>query len=60
VSEPPDVLRQQLTRARWRLRMAAPGSPEWDAAVSAVEDLERRLMTLKGRGRPSRVSAGEP
>jgi hypothetical protein len=59
VAVPPDALRQQLTRARWRLRMAAPGSPEWDAALTAVEDLERRLTVVKVRERPAEVSARE-
>jgi len=59
VAVPPDVLRQQLTRARWRLRMAAPFSPEWDAALTAVEELERRLTVVKVRQGPAQGSTAE-
>ena len=40
-----EPLRELLTRARWRVRTAAPGSPEWDAASTAVDDLEHRLAS---------------
>lgn len=33
-----------LRRARIRAASAAPGSPDWDAAMAAIEDLEARLM----------------
>jgi len=42
-----EPLRELLTRARWRVRTAAPGSPEWDAASTAVDDLEHRLASAK-------------
>ena len=42
-----EPLRELLTRARWRVRTAAPGSPGWDAASTAVDDLEHRLASAK-------------
>ncbi len=32
-----------LRRARVRAASAARGSPDWDAAMAAIEDLEARL-----------------
>jgi len=51
VPEDAVALRLRLQRARWRLRTAAPGSPEWDAATEALEELERRLVKLKPAAR---------
>ena len=41
--EDPEILAQRLRRARIRAEEAPPFSPDWDAAMAAVEDLERRL-----------------
>ncbi|HTG42139.1 MAG TPA: hypothetical protein VK697_11065 [Methylomirabilota bacterium] len=41
--EDPDLLQARLGRARSRLDEAMPGSPEWDAATEAVNDLTMRL-----------------
>lgn len=41
--EDPEILTQRLRRARIRAEDAPPFSPDWDAAMAAVEDLERRL-----------------
>ncbi|HEY7590632.1 MAG TPA: hypothetical protein VH723_06540 [Candidatus Limnocylindrales bacterium] len=38
-----DSLRSALQVARWRLRMATRGGPEWDAAAAAIEELEGKL-----------------
>ena len=38
-----DILRARLERARRRAAEAAPGSPDWDAAMAHIEDLERRI-----------------
>jgi uncharacterized membrane protein YccC len=52
-----DELRQRMQRARWRLRSAAQGGPEWDAASEHVEEIERNLRAAvrakgsKHRGR---------
>ena len=51
-----EPLRELLTRARWRVRTAAPGSPEWDAASTAVDDLEHRLASAKRGGSPGRAA----
>jgi hypothetical protein len=55
VSDVTESLRLLLTRARWRLRTAAPGSPEWDAASTAVEELEGRLAVAKRPRRPAPI-----
>jgi hypothetical protein len=41
-----DILRSRLERARRRLDDATPYSPDWDAAMAQVEDLERRTETM--------------
>jgi len=51
VHEDAVALRLRLQRARWRIRTSAPGSPEWDAATEALEELERRLTKLKPAAR---------
>ena len=42
-------LEEQLRRARNRAQSASPGSPDWDAAMAAVEDLEARLLAANPR-----------
>jgi hypothetical protein len=37
-----------MGRERARLLDAAPGSPEWDAARAALDDLEWELTSLEG------------
>ena len=39
-----------MERERARLVEAAPGSPEWDAARAALDDLEWQLMSMDGPG----------
>ena len=39
-----------MERERARLVDAAPGSPEWDAARAALDDLEWELVSLDGPG----------
>lgn len=41
-------LRAAMERERARLVEAAPGSPEWDAARAALDDLEWELTRLEG------------
>jgi hypothetical protein len=42
----PTILSARLVRARRRLADAPPYSPDWDAAMALIEDLERRLGEL--------------
>ena len=42
------LARMELERAR--LTGAAPGSPEWDAARAALDDLEWELVSMDGPG----------
>jgi len=48
---PDDValLTARLDRAYRRAADATPGSPDWDAAMALVEDLERRVADLSER-----------
>ncbi|HYM83064.1 MAG TPA: hypothetical protein VEY67_02795 [Candidatus Dormibacteraeota bacterium] len=39
-----------MGRERERLVEAAPGSPEWDAARAALDELEWKLTVLDGPG----------
>jgi hypothetical protein len=39
-----------MERARARLLDSAPASPEWDAARTALDELEWRLTQLEGPG----------
>jgi len=39
----PVLLAARLDRARLRAADAPPFSPDWDAAMALIEDLERRL-----------------
>ncbi len=41
-------LLEVMERERTRLVEAAPGSPEWDAARAALDDLEWELTSLEG------------
>ncbi|HWP62892.1 MAG TPA: hypothetical protein VNO86_05435 [Candidatus Binatia bacterium] len=43
----PDELRRRLARARARLEAAVPYSPDWDAAMAEIEDLEGVLGELE-------------
>jgi hypothetical protein len=40
-----------LQRARWRVRTATVGSPEWDAAVEGLGELERELRRTRREAR---------
>lgn len=40
-------LEDALRRARARAASASNGSPDWDAAMAAVEELEARLLAPK-------------
>jgi hypothetical protein len=42
----PKILTARLDRARRRLADAPPYSPDWDAAMALIEDLERRIADL--------------
>jgi hypothetical protein len=52
-------LQERLRRARWRLRMASLGGPEWDAATELLSDLELQLDTLR-RGKARSKAAPIP
>lgn len=56
-SPSPDELGRRLARARARLEAAAPYSPDWDAAMAEIEDLEGALGELEPEaGWPGRVT----
>lgn len=40
------LLVARLERARLRAADAPPFSPDWDAAMALIEDLERRLVEI--------------
>ena len=42
----PVLLAARLDRARLRAADAPPFSPDWDAAMALIEDLERRLAEI--------------
>lgn len=42
-------LEEALRRARIRAASASNGSPDWDAAMAAVEELESRLLAVTRR-----------
>lgn len=42
----PVLLVARLERARLRAADAPPFSPDWDAAMALIEDLERRLVEI--------------
>ena len=42
----PQLLQRRLDRARQRAADSPPYSPDWDAAMALIEDLERRLAEL--------------
>jgi hypothetical protein len=52
----PDSLRHRLAQAYIRRDSQPPFSPDWDAAMSLVEELEERLMRslrdVRDRHRP--------
>lgn len=41
-----DELHRRLRQARVRLDAAAPYSPDWDAAMAELEELERLLIDV--------------
>ena len=45
----PVLLAARLERARKRAMDAPPFSPDWDAAMALIEDLERRLAEIGPR-----------
>lgn len=46
-------MRARIQRARWRLRAASLGGPEWDAATEQLAELEDQYKRLSpGRRRP--------
>jgi hypothetical protein len=53
-------LQERIRRARWRLRMASLGGPEWDAATEHLVELEMQLDTLRrGKSRSKVAPAGD-
>jgi hypothetical protein len=42
-----DELRLRLQRARVRLQSATHGSPEWDAASTAIDDIETAIRRTR-------------
>ncbi|MDQ2966278.1 MAG: hypothetical protein M3R57_10565 [Chloroflexota bacterium] len=53
-------LQERIRRARWRLRMASLGGPEWDAATELLGELELELDTLRrGKARSTAANAAE-
>lgn len=42
-------LEEALRRARARVASAPQGSPDWDAAMAAIEELEARLLAPRIR-----------
>ena len=45
----PIILQSRLARAHHRAEEAPAYSPDWDAAMALIEDLERRLAELAAR-----------
>jgi len=45
----PQVLQLRLERARQRAADSPPYSPDWDAAMALIEDIERRLVEVADR-----------
>jgi hypothetical protein len=48
-----ETIQERMQRARWRVRCAAYGGPEWDAAVGGLEELDRELRRIRRRSRPA-------
>lgn len=46
-NEPKAQLEARLVRGNRRVASATPGSPEWDAAMANIDDLEQRLHALR-------------
>jgi hypothetical protein len=53
-----ETIQERMQRARWRVRCAAYGGPEWDAAVGGLEELERELRRIRRRTRPVALPMG--
>jgi hypothetical protein len=52
-----DTLHQRLKRARARCESAPPFSPDWDAAMGAIEELELRIAELERSTEPELAEA---
>jgi hypothetical protein len=46
----PQVLQLRLERARRRAADSPAYSPDWDAAMALIEDIERRIVDLVDAG----------
>jgi hypothetical protein len=46
----PQILQLRLVRARQRAAESPAYSPDWDAAMALIEDVERRLAALADLG----------
>ena len=46
----PQLLQLRLERARQRAAESPAYSPDWDAAMALIEDIERRLVSLADLG----------
>lgn len=53
-----DGLREALAMARRRLAETTPHSPDWEAAMEAVKELEARLRAAGRRRRGNGTPAG--
>ena len=56
----PKLLTARLQRARVRLDAAPPYSPDWDAAMALIEEIERRLADLGEQVPDPRLTAPVP
>lgn len=56
----PTLLIARLQRARQRLDAAPPYSPDWDAAMALIEEIERRLAELGEQAPDPRLRAPIP
>ena len=46
----PQILQLRLERARRRAADSPAYSPDWDAAMAHIEDIERRIVALADAG----------
>ena len=56
----PKLLTARLHRARQRVDAAPPYSPDWDAAMALIEEIERRLADLGEQVPDPRLTASIP
>ncbi len=54
----PQILLARLRRARQRVADAPAYSPDWDAAMALIEDIERRLAEFGEQVRDDRTLTG--